>query len=206
MVGFAEIEDFAGRAGWSRLLTERFASRIADWLESGKIEDADLDVALTPNARAAVDARSIGDAWTTLTDLESLVAVVSDQLGGDPALVEWAPEILDEWVVEEPLASILEESRRLVDAAGYAASRLAVCLIRDADWSYEGGAARFEVRVAGLEQASTPLLSIVGALLAGTASRAESRFEDVRFDGIDRGELIVSCVRENSTPVPELAS
>lgn len=176
---------------WSRLLVEPIALCIGDWLESGKLEESDLDGTLTANARGVVDAGTVGDTWIPLADMESLVAVLANQLGGDPALVEWAQEIFDHWSDEESFAAILEEAGRLVDGAGYAAARLAQTLVRRSEWTYEGGRSRFEIRLSGLSGTSTGLRSLLGALLSGIAERTESGFDDVRFEGVDRGDLAV---------------
>lgn len=179
---------------WSRWLVEPVAGRIADWVASGKLDESALESRLTANARAVVDARTVGDTDLPLADMESLISVLSEQLGGDSALAEWAPELLDAWAVgveRRTLAPILVEAGRLVDGAGYAAGRLSEKLMRRSDWSYTGGRAGFEVQVGGLDAASTGLLSLVGALMAGMAERAEAGFDDVRFRGVDTGRLSV---------------
>ena len=187
----------------SGLFIQPLAQRIAGWLDTGKLDDEDLDDALTPNARSIVDPSTDFTHWVPLDDVETLVAVVANQLGGETGLADWAQTIVDGWVDEQRVVSILRDARGLVDGPGYAVVQSSKRLIRDSQWHYEGGRDRFSVRLSGLETASSPLKALLGALLSRLAEATENGFEDVRFTGVDAAELLVFGERRKLDPVDE---
>lgn len=184
----------------SGLFLEPVTTRLARWLEAGKLDEGDLDDALTANARALVDHHPAQAEWTPLADVESLVGLASAQLGGETGLVEWAQEIVDVWADEDRVVSILEEAVGLVDGPGYAVVSVSERFVSGADWQYQGGRDRFSVRIAGLEETSAELKALLGALLARLAECASSDFEDVRFEGVDAGELVIFGRSQRTLP------
>ncbi len=175
----------------SGLFVQPIADRIRGWNDEGKLDEGELDRALTADARALVD-HSIGaEDWVSLENVEGLIGLVAEQLGGETGLVEWASEIVESWQGEERIARVLRSGRSLTDAPGFVVSQAAGMLLRDADWFYEGGWSAFSVRIHGLHGASLALKALLGALLARLAASRGGREFDVRFDGIDGDDLVV---------------
>jgi len=175
----------------SGLLVRPLAERVSEWLDAGKLDADDLDRILTPNACSLVEAGAECMDWVPLEDAEALVALISEQVGGGPGLVEWAETIVDRWLSDSPFAETANAAQGLIDAAGYAASQSSEKLIRNADWRLEAGRDRFSFRVLGLESMSSDLKTLLGALLSRLAEGADRGFDDLRFDGVDGGELRV---------------
>jgi len=175
----------------SGLLIQPVAERIRGWNAEGKITEDDLERALTTDGRALVD-HSMGQGdWAPLEDVEGLVGLVAEQVGGETGLVEWAEEIVECWRKDEPIEGLIRSSRALVDSPGFVVSQASELLVRNADWLYDGGRSVFSVRVRGMREASPALKSLLGALLARLAVAPEGRDFDVRFDGIDSDDLVV---------------
>ncbi len=175
----------------SGLFAQPIAQRVRDWVAAGKVSEDDLDRELTTEARAHVE-HSIGlDDWASLEDIEGLIELASQQLGGDTGLVEWADEIVEAWCEEERLERVLHAGRSLMDTPGFIVSQASEILIRDADWFYEGGRSVFSVRFAGIGDASSKLKSLLGASLARLAAAAGDHDFDVRFEGVDSDDLVV---------------
>jgi hypothetical protein len=187
----------------SGLFIQPLAQRIAGWLDTGKLDEEDLDDALTPNARSIVDPSTDFTHWVPLDDVETLVAVVARQLGGETGLADWAQTIVDGWADEQRVVSILQDARGMVDGPGYAVIQSSKRLIRDSDWRYEGGGDRFSVRLLGLETASPYLKVLLGAILSRIAEATENGFEDVRFEAVDAAELLVFGERSRLDPIDE---
>jgi hypothetical protein len=182
----------------SGLFVQPLATRVNDWLDAGKLDEGDLDRVLTPDARSIVDSLTVSTNWVPIRDVEGLVYLIAEQVGGGTGLVEWAETIVNAWEVDERLVSILDRASGLVDAAGYIVAQSSECLIRDADWRFEGGRERFEVRLRGLEAASSDLKTLLGALLSRLAEKGQCGFEDLRFHGVDSAELCIFAERELS--------
>jgi hypothetical protein len=175
----------------SGLLVEAIAQRIRGWNLDGKISEDDLEYALTADARALVD-HSMGSVdWAPLGDVEGLLSLVAEQIGGETGLVEWAEDLVECWQDEAPIEDLLRAGRSLADAPGFVVSQASELLIRNADWTYDGGRSAFSVRLRGLGDASPALKALLGALLARLAMAPRDRDFDVRFDGIDSDDLIV---------------
>ncbi len=187
----------------SGLFIQPLAQRIAGWLDTGKLDEADLDGALTPNARSIVDLATDFIDWVPLDDVETLVAVVAAQLGGETGLADWAQTIVEGWADEQLFVSILQDARGLVDAPGYVVIQSSKRLIRYSDWQYEGGRDRFSVRLLELETASSDLKALLGALLSRLAEATENGFEEVRFEGVEAAELLVCGERNVPDPIDE---
>ncbi|HPG27730.1 MAG: hypothetical protein H6748_04740 [Spirochaetaceae bacterium] len=173
------------------LLVAPLAERIRGWLRAGKLLEEDLERVLSVDARALVDHPVDPSDRVPVADVEGLVALASEQLGGDPALVEWAEAIVDEWCRGDHFDAILRAAPRLVDAPGFVVAQAGERLLGRSDWRYEGGRRGFAVRLAGLEGASSALKSWTGALLARLASEVGEPGLDVRFEGVDAGALVV---------------
>ena len=175
----------------SGLLVQPLAQRIRGWCSDGKLTDDDLDRRLTADARAHLEHSTRFADWASIADVESLVALAAEQIGGETGLVDWAEEIVDDWQAERDIDALLRSARSLTDGPGYVVSQVAALLVRDADWVYEGGRSAFSVRLRGLTDASPGLKSLVGALLARMAMCAKSSEFDVRFEGVDEADLVV---------------
>ena len=175
----------------SGLLLEPLAKRVRGWLAEGKLDENDLEQALSSDARALVDHQVAREDWAGLADAEGLVGLIAEQLGGEPGIVEWAGEVVEDWLLEAPIDQLLRSARRLTDAPGFVVSQASERLVREGTWRYEGGAERFTVRLSGIGAASAPLKALVGGTLARLAERAGASAFDVRFDGIDGDELVV---------------
>lgn len=175
----------------SGLIAQPIASRIRSWLEDGKLTEDDLDRTLTTEARAHVE-HSIGHAdWASLADVEGLVELASQQIGGETGLVEWADELVEDCRRDERLANVLRAGMALVDSPGFIVSQASSIFLRDAEWFYDGGRSGWSVRLAGVGDASSELKSLLGALLARLADTSDGRDFDVRFEGVDRDDLVV---------------
>jgi hypothetical protein len=176
----------------SGLLVQPITEQVRAWILAGKLDENDLDQALTRDARDLVDhASSAGGDWIPIADVESLVALMAEQLGGETGLVEWADEIVSGWREESSIDGLLRAGRSLVDAPGYIVSMASDLLIRTANWRYEGSRTTFSVRVKGVGDASPVLKTLLGAVLARLAALARDRRFDVRFEGVDGRNLVV---------------
>ncbi len=180
----------------SGLLVKPLVERLSDWIESGKLDEHVLDAALTPDARSLLEPSDVGMAWIPLADVESIVDVVAGQLGGEPGLVEWAPEIVERWLEEEPVRAIGARARGLVDAAGFVVAQASEQLVRQPDWRYRGGRLAFRAELRGLPTASASLKALIGALLSRLVERTAEGFDDVRVDGVDAEHLAVFGERD----------
>ncbi len=167
------------------------AERIRAWNLDGKISEDDLENALTADARGLVDHPVGLTDWVPIDEVESLVALLADQLGGETGLVEWAAEIVSEWRAESLIDALTRSSQTLVDSRGFIVSQMSELLVRDAQWRYEGGRSEFSVRLFGMADGSPALKSLLGALLAQLAAMPDGREFDVRFEGIDGPELVI---------------
>lgn len=175
----------------SGLLVGPIAQRIRRWNLDGKINEDDLEYALTDDARALVD-HSMGFVdWAPLEDVEGLVGLAAEQIGGDTGLVEWAQALVDDWQDEAPIEDLIRGSQSLADAPGFVVSQASELLVRNADWIYDGGRSTFSVRLRGMGDASPALKVLLGALLARLAMTSGGRDFDVRFDGVESDELVV---------------
>jgi len=175
----------------SGLLVQPIAERIRDWNLAGKLHEDDLDRALTRHARDLVDHASRAGDWVPVVDVESLVGLMAEQLGGETGFVEWADEIVEGWRGLAPIDDLVRAGRALVDAPGYMVSMASDRLVRDASWRYEGGRAAFSVRLQGLAESSPALKTLVGAVLVRLAALPSDRPFDIRFEGVDGPELVV---------------
>lgn len=175
----------------SGLLIQPLAARLRDWSLAGKLCEDDFERALTHDGRALLDTPLPAADWAPLRDVEGLVSLAADQLGGEPGLVDWADEIVTGWKHSDSLARLLRGARALVDAPGFVVSQASELLVREPDWRYDGGRSAFAVRLRGLGSASPALKALVGALLARLATEVQVRDFDVRFDGVDGQELVV---------------
>lgn len=167
------------------------AQRIRAWNLDGKITEDDLEYALTADARALVDHSTGFVDWAPLEDVEGLVGLVAEQIGGETGLVDWADDLVECWQDEAPFEDLIRAGRSLADAPGFVVSQASELLVRDADWVYDGGRSSFTVRLRGLGDASPALKALLGALLARLAVAPRGRDFDVRFDGIDGDDLVV---------------
>ena len=183
----------------SGLIVQPIAQRIQDWNFDGKISEEDLDRTLSGDARALVD-HSVGPGdWVPVADVEGLVGLVAEQIGGETGLVEWADEIVCSWQVEESIENLIHAGRTLADSPGFVVSQVSGLVVRDADWIYEGGRTSFNVRLRGLGDVSPALKALIGALLARLAVAPTDLDFDVRFDGIDGEDLVVFGEAPNGT-------
>jgi hypothetical protein len=173
---------------------EPLALLVRDWQADGKLGEDDLDRSLSPRARAWVDGVCGASAATPEEDVETLVALVASQLGGDAALSDLAGEIASGWLGRPPFDGLVRAARIIVDGPGFAASQTATWLAAEPDWSYTGGRESFDLRLRGVASASPALKALLGALLARVASAASPRRLDLRVEGIDGGELVVCAV------------
>jgi hypothetical protein len=173
----------------SGLLVGPIAQQIRAWNLDGKISEEDLDYALTADARALID-HSMGFVdWAPLEDVEGLVALVAEQIGGDTGLAEWAQDLVEGWQDQAGIEDLMRGARSLVDTPGFVVSQASELLVRDADWIYDGGRSAFEVRLRGIGEISSSLKVLLGALLARLAMASKGSDFDVRFDGIDDNNL-----------------
>lgn len=173
------------------LFVEALAERVRCWLAEGKLDDDQVDDGLSGPARAWVEGTCEATQSTPLEDVETLVALVSAQLGGDAALAELADGIVAGWIARGPVGGLIRAGLPLVDGAGLVASQASEWLVVAPDWSYEGGAETFALRLRGLSAASPALRALLGALLARLAAAGSKRAFDIRVGGIDEPELVI---------------
>ncbi len=175
----------------SGLIVQPIAERIRDWNLDGKISEEDLDRALSSDGRALIDhSLAFGD-WVPVEDVEGLVGLAADQIGGETGMVEWADEIVLGWHSESAIENLVRAGRALVDSPGFVVTQASGLVVRDADWSYDGGRTSFSVRLRGLGDVSPALKALLGSLLARLACLPTNLGFDVRFDGIDGEDLVV---------------
>lgn len=174
------------------LFVEPLAERVRWWLASGKLSDDEVDHALSAGARAWVEGACEATRATPLEDVETLVALVAEQLGGEAALSDLAGQIAAEWAARPPIEGLLRAGMLLVDGAGFVASQASEWLVVAPDWSYVGGGDEFELRIRGVSAASPALRALLGALLARLAAAGSPRALDVRVRGVDDAELVIA--------------
>jgi hypothetical protein len=184
----------------SGLFVAPLAGCVSSWVVAGKLDDEDLERRLTANARAIVDAPSEPVDWVPLEDVESIVAILAEQLGAADGLVEWVESVVDDWSTDVHLGAILHGATSLIDGTGYVVAQASERLIRSSDWRFEGGRGRFSVRILGLDSASSDLKTLLGALLSRLAQGLAGGFDDLRFEGVDEDELCVFGDRRNADP------
>lgn len=175
----------------SGLLVQAIADRVRGWVEVGKLDENDVDAALTSDARAVLDHPIAAGDWAELLDVESLVELASAQLGGETGLVEWSGEIAASWEQSASFESLIRTARGLADGPGFLVSQASALLLRQSAWSYEGGRESFSVRLSGCSEASPGLKALLGGTLARLASLVQPEAFDVRFEGVDGDELVV---------------
>ncbi len=175
----------------SGLIVQPIAEHIRAWNLEGKISEQDLDDALTYEGRALVDHTLALADWVPVEDVEGLVGLAVEQVGGETGIVEWAEEIVRGWENEAAVETLLRAGRSLVDAPGFVVSQVSALVLNSADWVYEGGDTSFSVRLSGLDDVSPALKALMGAIFARLAEIPTDRDFDVRFDEIDGGDLVV---------------
>ena len=179
-------------SSYRTLFVEALAARLRRWQDEGKLDEEDLDRALSAQARAWVDGVCEASTATPSADVETLVALVAEQLGGDAALSDLAAEIASGWLSESPFEGLLRSARALVDGPGFVASQASEWLVDEPDWSYTGGHDSFALRLRGVSSASPATKALLGTLLARLAGAASRSTFDIRLEGLDGGELVVS--------------
>lgn len=177
---------------------EPLALLVRDWQADGKLDEDDLERTLSARARAWVDGVCEASDPTPAEDVETLVALIATQLGGDAALSDLAGEIASDWLARPPVEGLLRAARTLVDGPGFVASQAATWLVQAPDWSYRGGRDGFELGLRGPASASPALKALLGALLVRLASAAARSPLDLRVEGQDAGPLVVSARLESS--------
>jgi hypothetical protein len=175
----------------SGLLVQPIAQRVGAWLANGKLDEDDLDATLSSTARGWLDHSIAASDWAPQAELEELVAIAAEQLGGEAGLVEWADDIVSDWLVNSQLSTLVSGAQRLVDGPGFIASQAGEQLLRSSRWTYEGSSGSFSVRLEGAEALGPALKALLGACLARLAAEGDTRAFDVRFEGVDDAELIV---------------
>ena len=175
--------DFSGR------FVVHLTAQISQWFDAGKLAEEDLDRVLTPNAQAVIDAALDTIDWVPLADVESFVEVLAEQLGHGAGLVEWAGRVAEEWASEADIVAILARRDSLVDGAGFAVAELSDLLMRKSRWQFRGSREYFSVSLPGLEDATSDLKALLGALISRLAESRNGCFDDLRFDGIDSGDF-----------------
>ncbi|MFO0690810.1 MAG: hypothetical protein U0900_19085 [Myxococcota bacterium] len=175
---------------------EPLARLVRDWQADGKLDEDDLDRALSARARAWVDGVCEASVPTPAEDVETLVALVAGQLGGDAALSDLAGEIASDWLARPPIEGLLRAAGSLVDGPGLVASQAADWLVELPDWTYRGGREGFALALRGPAAASPGLKALLGALLVRLASASARSPLDLRVEGLDGGALVVSGVAE----------
>lgn len=168
------------------------ADCVRELVANGKLDDDAVDRGLSAPARAWVEGAVEATRSTPLADVETLVALVASQVGGEAGLAERADPIVAGWASRAPFASWLRASEALVDGPGFVVSQASEWLVVSPEWTYAGGRDGFEVAVHGLPAASPGLLALLGALLARIAARGSKRALDVRVRGVDGGPLVIS--------------
>jgi hypothetical protein len=175
----------------SGLIVQPIAQRIRDWNLDGKISEEDFDRVLSSDGRALVDHSLAPGDWVPAPDVEGLIGLAAEQLGGETGLVEWADEIVSGWQLEPAIEDLIHAGRALADSPGFVVSQAIELIVRDANWTYDGGRTSFSVRLAGLGDVSPALKALIGALLARLALAPATLDFDVRFDGVDGDDLVV---------------
>ncbi|MEZ4278990.1 MAG: hypothetical protein R3F21_05150 [Myxococcota bacterium] len=188
-------------------LVEALAAQIRDGLAAGKLDEDGVDRALTSPARAWVEGACDATAATPLADVESLVALIGAQLGGEAELAALADQIVAGWNAKPPIPTWQRAGAALVDGPGFVASQASEWLLTAPDWSYSGGRDGFSLEVRGLATASPALRALLGALVARLAAAASARPLDVRVHGVDGidGEALVISGRAASPRVVDPA-
>lgn len=177
---------------YSTLFVEPLAARIRRWHDEGKLDEEALDRALSAQARAWVDGVCEASAATPSADVETLVALVAEQLGGDAALSDLGAEIAAGWLSGSPFEGLLRSARSLVDGPGFVASQASEWLVEEPDWFYTGDRESFALRLRGVASASPATKALLGTLLARLAGAASRSTFDMRVEGLDGGDLVVS--------------
>jgi hypothetical protein len=175
----------------SGLIVEPIAERIRAWNRAGKISEEELENALSDDARALIDHSLSEQDWASIDDVEDLIGLAADQIGGETGLVEWADEIVACWQEKAVVENLVKAGRSLTDSPGFVVSQVSALLLRDADWLYDGCRSSFNVRLRGIGELSPALKALIGALLARLAMMPTELEFDVRFDGVDGGDLVV---------------
>lgn len=173
------------------LLVESLAQCVKGLLLQGKLDEDDLERALSDDARAWIDHSIATTDWASHDDAQGLAELVAEQLGGAPGLVEWSDEIVREWLDDGPMKGLVDSGRRLVDGPGFVAAHASEALLQGAVWDYEGNRDAFSVRLRGVENFAPELKSLLGSCLARLAEAAGAEGLDVRFEGVDEADLIV---------------
>lgn len=177
---------------------EPLVLRLREWQGEGKLALDDLDRVLSPRARALVEGAVECRVATPLADVETLIALVATQLGDEAALADLGAEIASFWPAHPPIDALVRGADRMVDGCGFVASQTADWLLADADWTYSGGREGFELRLAGLADASPALRALLGAMLLRTATAVAPRGLALRLEGVDGPELSVVGRSERS--------
>lgn len=173
-------------------LVEALAGQIREGLAAGKLDEDAVDRALTGTARAWVEGACDATAATPLEDVESLVGLVSAQLGGEAELAALADEFVADWSRHAQVSAWQRAASALVDGPGFVASQASEWLLTAPDWCYSGGRAGFSLEVRGLASASPALRALLGALVARLAAAASLRPLDVRVHGVDGDALVIA--------------
>jgi hypothetical protein len=171
--------------------TQPLVERVRDWHAQGKLGLDDLDRVLSGPARAFVEGACEASSALAEEDVETLVALVAEQLGGEAALSDLAGEIASEWLVCAPIDELVRAARPLVDDAGFIAAQASEWLAVAPDWTYAGGSERFELTLRGLASASPALKALFGGLVARLAAAGAKRALDVRVHGLDEHVLVI---------------
>ena len=170
---------------------EALAARVRRALAEGKLDDDHVDHALSGPARVWVEGTCEATQSTPLGDVETLVELLSVQLGGEAALAELADGVVADWIARGPVGGLVRAGLSHVDGAGLVASQASEWLVVAPDWIYEGGKETFALRLRGLSAASPALRALLGALLARLATAGSRRPFDIRVCGVDDAELVI---------------
>lgn len=180
-------------AAYRAAFIQPLVERVRDWHAQGKLGLDDLDRGLSGPARAIVEGACEASSALAEEDVESLVALVAEQLGGEAALSELAGEIASEWLVCAPIDELVRTARPLVDDAGFVAAQASEWLAVAPDWTYAGCGERFELTLRGLAGASPALKALFGGLVARLAAAGAKRALDVRVRGVDEPVLVIEA-------------
>jgi hypothetical protein len=175
----------------SGLFVQPIVKRVQRFIDAGKLDEDDLERALSTEARDLIDHSIAAGDWTPLGAVEGFVSLVAEQLGGETGLVELADEIVADWLLDPSFGDLMAQARGLVDGPGFVVSQASERLVRAKGWQYDGGREGFSVRLLGISDASAAFMALLGATLARLAAGADARTFDVRFEGIDADELVV---------------
>ncbi len=182
-------------------LSAFFVTPVADllrrWTLAGKLDEDDLERTLSANAQALVDHPMDPADWAQLSDVEGMVGLAASELGGEAGLVDWAEEVVSEWIDSGQLSDLLGSARALVDSEGFAVSEASSLFVREPRWQYEGSARGFSVRVSGVAEASPALKALLGGILSRLAEQVSEVSFDVRVDGVDASDLVIFGEAEN---------